>query len=135
MNGVLTGLPYIFFMKGTCIVIANRQGDYLLQFRDGNEGIPFPLSWDFFGGTLEEGETALQNALREIPEELGIAISEQDLQLLGVDDHVAVFRLVPTLEWGEFRVFEGAGCAFFSKEELRRLELPAYIRSIVEAHL
>ncbi len=131
----MNSVSLLSFMKGTCIVIANRQGDYLLQFRDGNEGIPFPLSWDFFGGTLEEGETALQNALREIPEELGIAITEEDLQLLGSDDHVAVFRLAPTLEWGEFRVFEGAGCAFFSKEELLRLELPAYIRSIVTTYL
>lgn len=122
-------------MKGTCIVIANRQGEYLLQFRDGNEGIPFPLSWDFFGGTLEEGETALQNALREIPEELGLEITEADLQELGTHDNITVFRLLFALEWGEFKVFEGAGCAFFSNEELRRLELPAYIRSIVEAHL
>lgn len=46
----------------------------LIYLRDGKPDIPFPNYWDLFGGHIEEGETPEMALVREIQEELGIAI-------------------------------------------------------------
>ncbi len=46
--------------------------------------------WNFPGGGREKGEDAIQNALREIKEELNL--DPQDLQVLGVSAHPNVYN-------------------------------------------
>ena len=48
----------------------------LVQDRRGHR----PPPWGFFGGGIEAGETPLQAVLRETWEELGVSLSEGDLQ-------------------------------------------------------
>lgn len=57
-SAVVVGLPYI----------GNR---VLLQLRDDKLGIVFPGHWGFFGGAIEEGESAEDAIQREIVEEIG----------------------------------------------------------------
>lgn len=47
-------------------------GRVLLQQRDDKPTIPYPGAWTFFGGAVENGESADQAVTREIQEELGI---------------------------------------------------------------
>jgi 8-oxo-dGTP pyrophosphatase MutT (NUDIX family) len=51
-------------------------GLMLVQDRRGHR----PPPWGFFGGGIEAGETPLQAVLREAWEELGLYLSEHDLQ-------------------------------------------------------
>jgi 8-oxo-dGTP pyrophosphatase MutT (NUDIX family) len=118
-----------------CLVIRNSQGEYLLQMRDNTPGIVWPLSWDTFGGGIEAGETPGQGAVREIQEELGIRATEADFELLVVipmksDEHFLLMKR--TVEWGDFRVFEGAGAGFFTPEEILLIPASAPVRAFFE---
>ena len=58
--------------------------------------------WTFPGGWIDKGETPRQAAIRELKEEVGVAVSTSDLELFSVieritkfaDTHLFVFRLV-----------------------------------------
>lgn len=59
------------------------QGDeYVLQHRDDIPTIAEPGTYSLWGGSLEDGETPTVGALRELKEETGIAIGENELQHL-----------------------------------------------------
>ena len=49
-------------------------GRVLLQQRDDRQDIPYPGAWTFFGGAVEPGETPAQAIVRELREELDIAL-------------------------------------------------------------
>ena len=61
------------------LVPLNSKGEILIQDRTGHK----PPPWGFFGGSLEQGETSIQGLIRESNEELGINISENDVEYLG----------------------------------------------------
>ena len=48
----------------------NDKGEILLMKRDNKPSIPFPDTWDIFGGHVEDGETPEEGMRREIQEEL-----------------------------------------------------------------
>jgi 8-oxo-dGTP diphosphatase len=52
------------------LIITNDKGEILLMKRDNKNTIPFPDTWDIFGGHVEEGETPEEGMKREIREEL-----------------------------------------------------------------
>lgn len=61
-----------------------KQGDVLLSQRSAKKTI-CPLMWDVsVAGHIDAGETPKQAAIRETQEEIGIIISEDSLQLIGV---------------------------------------------------
>ena len=103
------------------VIIANAEGKFLLQMRDNTPGIRSPLLWSFFGGAMEEGEDVLQAAVREIGEELGLVTTTQDFASVGEieseEQTQAIVRYKHPVEWGAFKVFEGAGAGFFTREE------------------
>ncbi|MBI5155665.1 NUDIX domain-containing protein [Candidatus Peregrinibacteria bacterium] len=124
---------------GHSVIITNAAGEYLMQFRDGAAGIHDPLTWDFFGGAEEEGESHIEAAVRELQEELGIEIQPAELTVVTeqafADRDDTLIRCSRPLEWGQFTVLEGAGCAFLSREELLRLQLSQRVRFIAEKYL
>lgn len=61
------------------VFIENSKGEFLMQktsFEKGNE-------YSSTGGHIDEGETHLSSIIREIKEELGIDVSEEELEYLG----------------------------------------------------
>ena len=113
--------------EGTGMILRNTEGEFLLQFRDGAEGIGYPLHWDLFGGGVEVGETILESAQRELWEELELKVSLDDLREVGkavsregiLNYFVEYVRPV----WMEdLRLREGAGWGFFTIEEIQRLQ-------------
>jgi isopentenyldiphosphate isomerase len=64
--------------------IFNAQGDILLQQRSASKQI-HPLLWDVsVAGHIDAGETPKQGAIREAKEEIGLSITENELQPVGV---------------------------------------------------
>lgn len=108
------------------ILVRDRVGRALLQMRDGAAPVG-PLTWSFWGGAVEPGDTdPMHTALRELEEELGIAAHPADFTEIGrrkgSDGQEAPLMLLHrAVEWGDFRVQEGAGAAYFHLEEIRQL--------------
>ncbi len=90
--------------------------------------------WEFPGGKLEEGETALDGARRELGEELDLKVSRVWPVEFAMVDPGSEFRIefVPAEAEGEPRCIEHTRIAWV--EEARLLELPlapsdlAYVR-------
>lgn len=124
---------------GVDLIIQNAARKYLLQMRDGADGIPHPLQWDFFGGGVEDGESPFAAAVREFLEELGHAPTKGALRMLGAvpqsNARVFVIAYEVPLEWGEFRVLEGAGAGFFTKAEMPKISLVPHAWEVAERFL
>lgn len=121
-------------------LVKNSEGKYLLQMRNGKEGICNPLMWNFFGGGLENpDEEPLRTALREMKEEIGIEVTEQDFRFLGTVEEgekmVYVFDCIPRLEWADIVVNEGAGAGWFTKGEILQIPITEKTKLIVEKFL
>ena len=114
-------------IKTVNIVIKNKKGQYLLQFRDNNPGICNPLKWNFWGGDGEGSEDELEASKRELEEETGIIAEKSDFEVIGTinweDKNVYLISYKKLIEWGEFTVLEGSGCGYFDQDDL--LSIPA----------
>ncbi|WP_198297898.1 NUDIX domain-containing protein [Bordetella genomosp. 9] len=108
------------------ILVRDRSGRTLLQMRDSNARIG-PLAWSFWGGAVERGDADhTHTASRELEEELGVAAHPAEFieigRRVGSDGQEAPLMLLTRpVEWGEFRVMEGAGAGYFRAGEIRQL--------------
>ena len=118
-------------IKLPVIVFRNADGKILLQFRDS--GAPTaPLMFSFFGGVTEGDEASSAAIIREVQEELGIRLTEEDLELLAEENWVGQFsenektvffyECRRTITWKDIDVQEGAGAAFLTKEEIAAMD-------------
>lgn len=64
-------------IKVTGVVLRRANGDVLTVRKRGTEMFMFP------GGKPEPGESAVDTAVREVAEELGLALTPEDLELVG----------------------------------------------------
>jgi len=95
----------------------------------------FGEEWTFFGGKIEEGETALEAAIREIDEELGyildnpihIGSCSTITTLIKTNEKVEMSAEVYSKKMDEdlsiFELKEGSGLKFFRIEEAKQLKL------------
>ncbi|WP_158219457.1 MULTISPECIES: NUDIX domain-containing protein [unclassified Achromobacter] len=108
------------------ILVRDRTGRPLLQMRDSGATLG-PLCWSFWGGAVEsEDADHAHTAARELEEELAIVAGPADFIELarrtGSDGQEAALMLLPRpVDWGDFRVLEGAGAGFFHLYEIRQL--------------
>ncbi len=121
-------------------VIQNKAGKYLLQVRDGAEGICNPLMWNFFGGGVMDNEDPIMGAVRETQEELNVKVKSNNFELLGElkareDRLVYVVRCKKHLEWKDVTVQEGAGAGYFSKEEMLKIDITEATRLLIMKYL
>jgi 8-oxo-dGTP pyrophosphatase MutT (NUDIX family) len=54
-------------------------GRYLMQLRDSNPDIFYPDHWGCFGGAVEAGEAPVVALVRELEEELAVAVPAADV--------------------------------------------------------
>ncbi|MDD2870965.1 MAG: NUDIX hydrolase [Candidatus Gracilibacteria bacterium] len=116
--------------KVSMIGFYNSQNQILLQER--GEYSKFGEEWAFFGGHLEEGESALQAFFREAKEELGIDMNDFDYKYLGeylfefpdLLIHRHIYIIKTDLFETDFTVLEGSGAKFFSFEDANKLKFP-----------
>lgn len=112
-------------MEYTGWVLENSEHKYLLQLRDNIPTIRYPGTWDLFGGAIEEGETPLEGALRELKEEIGLTLSPEDITLMFTGDilggnHYIYHAFIPHKK-EEITVYEGAGCEYFTIDQILAL--------------
>lgn len=124
------------------IVIRNSSGKYLFQMRDNNPGILCPLMWCFFGGHIEKGELIQTAAKRELFEELGIESREIDFTVIGSLDKESgrgkryLARYIHNVDWAQImEVREGAGAAYFTLDDVIKLNIAEGARDLITAFL
>lgn len=110
-------------MKKVVVILPYCQHHVLLQLRDDKPEIVYPSSWGFFGGSLEEGESPLDGARRELREEIGYEPEEWyslGEECLAVPDEVLVYTFCCPLTTpvGTLNLAEGRDLALFSIEEI-----------------
>lgn len=124
------------------IIISNARGKFLMHMRDNNPGILFPLTWSFFGGGMEDNESPEGAAQRELLEETGVPVEEQNLKVLdtvefadrkGVQIHIV--RCTQPIEWEMIRLGEGAGAGYFTADEIQQIGLNAWAKEIASRYL
>jgi 8-oxo-dGTP diphosphatase len=120
-----------------CALIVDESGRVLVAQR--SERMKLPLKWEFPGGKLEEAETAECCIVREIEEELGIAIQILN-RLTSNEHHYDDFsiRLIPFVcktRSNTVSLKEHVDCRWMEPEELLTLDWAEADVPVVHAFL
>ena len=120
MKNIPTDIPVV------ALALIDAQGRVLMQKRraGGRHG----ELWEFPGGKLEPGESAESALLREIAEELGIALDPAGLRFAARSADPGepfVLMLYTARAWtGVPRCLDGEAIGWFSSDEAGRLAVP-----------
>lgn len=107
--------------KTIVCIITNDKGEILLQ-KKTTDYKRFPGRWCLFGGGAESEEMD-KEMKREIMEELGVDISVKFLFNFNYEDFEQHVFSSSLNDLSELSIGEGAGIAFFAKEELDKLSI------------
>ena len=96
--------------------------------------------WEFPGGKVEDAEIPVKALIRELREELGIAIDAADCEPAGFAEdrsveaeNPIVILLYKVRAWnGEPQALEGEGIGWFTREEIEKLDTPPLDRLLAE---
>ena len=113
-------------LEVVAIALIDPQRRVLLQQRRANRqhgGL-----WEFPGGKLEPGETAVAGLLREVEEELGLRLAENAVEWLARAEDPAgaiVIRLYTCRQWmGEPLCLDAAALGWFAPDKFTELAMP-----------
>ncbi len=70
-------------MDSAFVILENCNNQIILQKRDNKPDIVQPGMISFFGGSIENGETPLEGAIREIKEELCLILDPKNVNFFG----------------------------------------------------
>jgi 8-oxo-dGTP diphosphatase len=107
------------------------RGDGCLLLAQRPEGKTMAGLWEFPGGKVEAGESPQGALVRELKEELGIAVNESDMTAFSFASHAyeRFHLLMPVFlirSWeGEVTAQEGQQLAWVSAGEIRSYPAPA----------
>ena len=108
-------------------IISDEEEKILLQLRDDIPQIGHPDHWGLFGGKMENDETPEAAAIRELKEELGIAVDVQRFHFFGeYSEHpnkthfVFRYRARDELKWAT--LMEGQRMGYFASDDIRLIE-------------
>ncbi|MBY0271804.1 MAG: GNAT family N-acetyltransferase [Alphaproteobacteria bacterium] len=117
-------------------ILINEKGEMLISER--SQGKALPGVWELPGGKMESGETPEISLIRELQEELGIQVREEDLEPLTFASYrYDTFHMIMPLylchKWeGSPHGAEGQNLAWVTYPDLALIPLPA--ADILPAH-
>lgn len=115
-------------MTVVAAALVDASGQILLQQRA--PGRAMAGLWEFPGGKVESGETPEAALVRELAEELGIAVAEADLRpacfaSARVGDRHMVLLLYICRDWqGEPQALDASALAWVTVADMRALAMP-----------
>ena len=125
--------------KAAVVLLKDRYGRILLQLRDDFPNVKSGGKWGYFGGEIEDGETARDAAIRETTEEISIAIPSSAfrpfVRIISTSQkghQHYVFICDHAIEPSEVKLTEGAGFAFVNAEQLEKFDLIPIVRQVVD---
>jgi NDP-sugar pyrophosphorylase family protein len=106
--------------RGVSAILINERGQVLLQQRDDNPAIRYPAHWALFGGTIEEGELAVDAVAREVKEEIDFEMRNFGLfrEFVQNNKHESAYVGELTASLDELTLSEGQGMKLFAPAEL-----------------
>lgn len=122
-------IPEGFYHLVVHVWIRNRKGEYLISQRSANRPT-FPLMWECTGGSVIQGESSIEGALREVKEEVGLKLEPEAGKLLftkirGSDYNdimdVWLFDYDGELHLEDATTDEVAACKWMTVSEIRKL--------------
>lgn len=131
MEKIPTGISVV------CVALIDGLGRVLLQKR--RPGSRHGGLWEFPGGKVEPGESGKAALVREIAEELGVAVSPGELTLAGTsaerpgDASALVLNLYSCTRWrGEPRCLDGEAIGWFDPRDAATLAVPPLDRPFID---
>jgi 8-oxo-dGTP diphosphatase len=120
--------------RGCSIIFVNDKKQVLLFLRDDKMDIPFPNMWDVPGGHVEDNETPDQCIVREMDEEMGLALSGfKTFSVEAFDDRIEyAFWKKENIDINEIKLTEGQCLKWFSENEVKNTELAYGFNEILE---
>lgn len=121
-------------------IILNEKEEVLLQKKD-MQYWHWPGCWCMFGGGSKEGETPKETILREIKEEIGLELDEVKLfkthELENKEGKVMRYVYTSKLKKDikDISLCEGAGFAFFQKDEISSLKMIPHDMEVLKEFL
>lgn len=77
----LDGDKYLF---GVSVWIVNSKGEYLMQkVSQEKRSKDYPDTYEMIGGAVSAGQTIIESAKREVREELGLEVLDEDVEYMG----------------------------------------------------
>ena len=135
-------LAHKIVLVAACALV-DTDGRVLIAQRP--QGKPMAGLWEFPGGKVEKGESPEAAIVREIDEELGIALDESNLRPLSFASGPAnpptsfdplIILLFACSKWrGEPECRDGEEIRWYLPEQLAGLEMPPLDRPLAEALL
>ncbi|MFE1987891.1 methyltransferase, FxLD system [Streptomyces mirabilis] len=149
-----TNDPHVFVKKhtrvtidwpiipGTAALLTDDKGRYLLHLRSANKPIWRPGQWALLGGNTEKGETCDEAIMRELDEEIGLAIPDLTgfvtLEALSADgsfkDRVRVYHGTLNTPVHEIELREGIQLRWTPIEETAEMTMDPGTAAVLQAH-
>lgn len=126
--------------EAAMVMLINKRGEILLNLRDNKPNILYPAHWAILGGGVEQGETPLQAARREIQEEIGHAIKGPIKEFAKIIDRngkghlVTIFVTSIDKAINELELREGKALKFFPKKQLPELKITPFLKEVILAY-
>lgn len=124
--------------RGVHIWIYTQNGEILLQLRSKNKKL-FPSTWDIsVAGGVNAGEIPIDAAIREVKEELGLEVKQEDLVFLEKKKLSFTFQNMINNEFSYIYVFNFEGNIenlTLEKKEVEKVKLHNFQSLLTELEL